>query len=81
MRAFPVVVGSRGRIVLPHEVRAELGLTEGDTVFLVVGPDGVRLARSPESYAEWMGLHGSGPAFGPSPEELDLPAAGSETEE
>jgi AbrB family looped-hinge helix DNA binding protein len=35
-----VVVGDRGRIVLPAEVRAALGLSEGTPLLLRTEPDG-----------------------------------------
>jgi AbrB family looped-hinge helix DNA binding protein len=44
---YPVVVGDRGRIVVPAEVRERAGLTAGTTLVLVEMPDGlVLLTRS-----------------------------------
>ena len=36
---YPVVVGNRGRIVVPAEVRERAGLTEGTTLVLLDTPD------------------------------------------
>ncbi len=55
------VVGSRGRVALPREVRELLRLEEGDTVFFLIEGDRVRLARSPEDFGEYLGLYGSAP--------------------
>jgi AbrB family looped-hinge helix DNA binding protein len=54
------VIGSRGRVVLPQEVREALGLNPGDTVFFLQDGDQIRLARAPEDFGEYMGLYGSG---------------------
>ena len=40
---YPVVVGNRGRIVVPAEVRERAGLTEGTTLVLLDTPDGLVL--------------------------------------
>lgn len=36
-----VVMGDRGRIVVPSEVRERAGLTEGTTLVLLETPDGI----------------------------------------
>ncbi len=42
-----IVMGNRGRIVVPSEVRARAGLAEGTPMVLVKSPDGlVLLTRS-----------------------------------
>ncbi len=50
-------VGSRNRVVLPPEVMDALGIAEGDALFFVVGQNGVRLSRSPETFGEYLQLH------------------------
>ncbi len=62
MKLLPVAVGSRGRIVLPREVRDALGAAEGDTLFFVVQGDQVRLTRAPADFGEYLGMFGGGPA-------------------
>jgi AbrB family looped-hinge helix DNA binding protein len=68
---LPVTVGTRGRIVLPREVRAALGVAESDTLFFVVQGDDVRLTRAPSDFGEYLGMFGGG---GPP----DLDAADAE---
>jgi AbrB family looped-hinge helix DNA binding protein len=42
---FTLSLGARGRLVLPASVRSQLALREGDTLVLVVEPEGtMRLA-------------------------------------
>ncbi len=61
MKFLPVRIGSRGRIVLPREACAALGVAEGDTLFCVVQGDQVRLVRTPADFGEYLGLlSGSG---------------------
>ncbi len=61
MKLTPVVVGSRGRIVLPREAREALGVAEGDTLFCIVQGDLVRLVRTPSDFGAYLGLlSGSG---------------------
>jgi AbrB family looped-hinge helix DNA binding protein len=55
---LPAVVGTRGRIVLPREVRAALGVAEGDTFFFVIQGEQVRLARAPSDFGEYLGMFG-----------------------
>lgn len=44
---YPVVMGDRGRLVVPAEVRARVGLEEGTPLVLLETPDGlVLLTRS-----------------------------------
>ncbi len=57
MRMSVAVIGSRGRIVLPQEVRTALGVSEGDTVFFIAEGDQVRLARAPEDFGEYLSLY------------------------
>ena len=40
---YSVVVGDRGRVVMPAEVRARRGLVEGTQLMLVETPDGLLL--------------------------------------
>ena len=40
---YSVVVGDRGRVVMPAEVRARQGLVEGTQLMLVETPDGLLL--------------------------------------
>ena len=40
---YPVVVGNRGRIVVPAEVRERAGLSEGTHLVLLETPDGLVL--------------------------------------
>lgn len=58
MRWQVTVIGSRGRVTLPPEVRGALGVTEGDPVFFLLDDDGVRLVAAPRDLAEYMALHG-----------------------
>jgi AbrB family looped-hinge helix DNA binding protein len=59
---LPAVVGSRGRVVLPRQVREALGVAEGDTLFFVVQGEHVRLTRAPSDFGEYLGMFGGGPA-------------------
>jgi AbrB family looped-hinge helix DNA binding protein len=56
MRMSVAVIGSRGRLVLPREVRDALGVREGDTVFFLLEGEQVRLAAAPEDFGEYMRL-------------------------
>ena len=40
---YPVTMGDRGRLVIPAELRAKTGLTEGTPVVLIDTPGGVVL--------------------------------------
>lgn len=62
MRLSVAVIGSRGRVVLPPEVRAALGVGQGDTLFFLVEGDRVRLARAPEDFGEYLDLYGHRPS-------------------
>ncbi len=72
MRLSVAVLGTRGRVVLPQEVREHLGLHEGDTVFFLMEGDRVRLARAPEDFGEYLGLYG-----GPGGDEWQGPESGA----
>lgn len=50
-------VGSRNRVVLPPEVMDALGVGPGDALFFVLGQNGVRLSRGPETFGEYLQLH------------------------
>lgn len=50
-------VGSRNRVVLPPEVMDALGVEPGDALFFVVGQNGVRISRGPETFGEYLQLH------------------------
>jgi bifunctional DNA-binding transcriptional regulator/antitoxin component of YhaV-PrlF toxin-antitoxin module len=64
-------VGSRNRVVLPPEVMDALGVGPGDALFFVVGQNGVRISRGPETFGEYLQLHaGALPAL-EDPEDLD----------
>lgn len=68
------VVGSRGRVTLPPEVRRALGVADGDPVFFLLDDAGVRLTRAPGDLNEYMALHGGALSAG----DVDLSAlAGS----
>lgn len=43
MSEMAVRIGAGGRLVIPGEFRAALGITQGDTVVLVMESDGLRL--------------------------------------
>ncbi len=60
MRIAVAVMGARGRVVVPAEVRAALGVAPGDTLFFLVEGDRVRLARAPEDFGEYLELYGPG---------------------
>jgi AbrB family looped-hinge helix DNA binding protein len=42
---YQVTMGDRGRLVIPADLRARVGLSEGTPVVLVDTPDGVVLLR------------------------------------
>lgn len=52
-------ITSKSQLVLPREVRRELGVGPGDTLEFVVGPDGVRIEKATvqddpfATFAEW----------------------------
>ncbi len=52
------VLGSRGRVTLPPEVRRALGVADGDPVFFLLDDAGVRLTRAPRDLTEYRALHG-----------------------
>ncbi|HNS03866.1 MAG TPA: AbrB/MazE/SpoVT family DNA-binding domain-containing protein [Anaerolineae bacterium] len=64
-------VGSRNRVVLPPEVMDALGIAEGDALFFVVGQNGVRLSRSPETFGEYLQLHAGALPASDDPDDLD----------
>ena len=68
MRMSIAVLRSRGRLVLPAEVRGQLGLSEGDAVLFLIDGDQVRLTRSPENFGEYLALYGPQPAWNDEPE-------------
>lgn len=51
-------IGTRNRVVLPPEVLDILGVEAGDAVFFLVQGASVRLSRSPETFGEYLQLHG-----------------------
>ncbi len=51
-----VVLGQQGRLVIPAEVRAALGLSAGDRLHLQVTGARVVLERSQDAVAELRGL-------------------------
>ncbi len=64
-------VGSRNRVVLPPEVMDALGVGPGDALFFVVGQNGVRLSRSPETFGEYLQLHAAALPAMEDPDEED----------
>ena len=61
MRMSVAVVGSRGRVVLPREVRDALHLLPGDSLFFLIEGEQVRLSRAPEDIGEYLALYGGSP--------------------
>jgi len=53
---FKVRVAAGGRIVIPAEVRQELGIKEGEDVLLCRGSDGYRLTTYQESIRQAQDL-------------------------
>lgn len=51
-------IGTRNRVVLPPEVLDVLGVDAGDAVFFLIQGASVRLSRSPETFGEYLQLHG-----------------------
>jgi antitoxin component of MazEF toxin-antitoxin module len=51
-------IGTRNRVVLPPEVMDILGVEAGDAVFFLVQGRTVRLSRGPETFGEYLQLHG-----------------------
>ncbi len=64
-------VGSRNRVVLPPEVMDALGVAEGDALFFVVGQNGVRISRSPETFGEYLQLHAAALPAMDDPDDAD----------
>ena len=58
------VVGSRGRVTLPPEVRRALGVADGDPLFFLLDDEGVRLTRAPRDLSEYQALHGGAMSAG-----------------
>jgi AbrB family looped-hinge helix DNA binding protein len=55
--SYSVLLGEKGRIVVPSEVREELGLTTGERLQLVVDADGsLRLISARRAAARLKGL-------------------------
>ncbi|HEY9792463.1 MAG TPA: AbrB/MazE/SpoVT family DNA-binding domain-containing protein [Candidatus Obscuribacterales bacterium] len=55
---YTVEVGARGRIVLPAEIRRNLGLAEGDELIISVLPDQtMRLASRKALAAKYLGIY------------------------
>ncbi|CAN5448752.1 hypothetical protein BH23ACT9_BH23ACT9_20440 [soil metagenome] len=54
-----VVMGDRGRLVVPATVRARAGLAAGDRLLLIDGPDGIVLLTQAQALARVRDdLHG-----------------------
>jgi len=51
-----VKLGTGGRLVIPGEFRAALGIVPGDTVILVLEPDGLRLFTPEQAVARAQAL-------------------------
>lgn len=51
-----VKMGAGGRVVIPAEVRSALGVGPGDTLILVVEPDGIRLLTPEQAVRRAQGL-------------------------
>jgi AbrB family looped-hinge helix DNA binding protein len=49
--AFDVIMADRGRLVLPAEVRARLGINAGDRLTLWIDPDGTMRLQTAATYA------------------------------
>lgn len=47
-------IGNSTGLILPKELLARLGLAQGDSVFVTETPDGIRVAKSDETFAEGM---------------------------
>lgn len=56
-----LVLGKQGRLVIPAEVRAALGLTPGDRLHLHLSGTRLVLERPPDAAAELRRLGGSVP--------------------
>jgi AbrB family looped-hinge helix DNA binding protein len=67
-KAWNVVVGERGRLVLPAELRAELGISPGTRLLVDADPDGSLRLRPYRAVAE----HGRGLLAGLAPAETSL---------
>jgi AbrB family looped-hinge helix DNA binding protein len=70
---FSLVLGARGRIVLPAKVRKRLGIEEGDALVLVVEDGGrVSISSLRDRARKCRGLFsGSAPGRSPAAELLD----------
>lgn len=56
-----IVLGQQGRLVIPAEVRAALGLASGDQLYLHLDGQRVVLERQQDAAAELRGLVSSAP--------------------
>lgn len=67
--ARPVRVGTKGQIIIPHEVRRRLGIKPGDRLVVVAG-DSEAIVMSATRYAE--SLRGvAGGIYGKTRDEID----------
>lgn len=53
MKTMAAKVDSRGRVVLPREIRQQLNIHQGDTLLFMLEGDVVHLLRQPENYADY----------------------------
>ena len=51
MNVYRLIVGDRGRIVVPAAIRRACGMRDGDDVIVVVGDDGVLTLQTAEALA------------------------------
>lgn len=56
MTQMTVKVGSGGRFVIPGELRAAMGIEPGDTIVLVLEPDGVLLLTPEQAVRRAQGI-------------------------
>ncbi|MBE3584343.1 MAG: AbrB/MazE/SpoVT family DNA-binding domain-containing protein [Limnochordaceae bacterium] len=82
---FSCRIDERGRVVLPVDIRKQLGLEPGDTVFVQKQGDQLILAKSPNSFdalgkhaqsERWEGRARAGAAFGTAAGPLPAAATG-----
>lgn len=53
MTSLSAKVGSRGRIVVPKEIRSKLRIGQGDTVLFLLEDGSVRLIPNPDNYGKY----------------------------